>query len=131
MTKEITKDHENMIAGHVGARVRQRRKAKGMTQQALAEAIGVKFQQVQKYETGANRIAAPRLFMIAEELGVDLGYFFIGLPAMYALGGTPDQVSAQSQIEADILRAVRLCRNDVRVALLTTARAAMEKGGDA
>lgn len=130
MTKEITKDDENMIAGHVGAKVRQRRKAMGMTQQALAEEIGVKFQQVQKYETGANRIAAPRLLMIAEELKVDLGYFFIGLPAMHALGGTPDLVSAQSQIEADLLKAVRLCRNDVRVALLTTARAAMEKGGD-
>jgi len=101
-----------------------------LTQQQLAEAIGVKFQQVQKYETGANRIAAPRLFMIAEELKVDLGHFFIGLPAMYALGDMPDLVSAQSQIEADLLNAVRQCRSDVRVALLTTARAAMEKGGD-
>ena len=53
----------------------------GLTQQQLAEAIGIKFQQVQKYETGANRVSASRLWDIAQVLNVSVSYFFEGYAA--------------------------------------------------
>ncbi|WOI52295.1 helix-turn-helix transcriptional regulator [Parvularcula sp. LCG005] len=64
---------------HVGQRLRQRRCLLGMTQQKLAEAVGIKFQQIQKYESGANRVSASRLWALAEALGVPVSHFFEGL----------------------------------------------------
>jgi len=64
---------------HVGKRVRQRRWAIGMTQQQLAERVGIKFQQIQKYETGMNRISASRLWDIAHAMGVPVSFFFEGI----------------------------------------------------
>jgi len=65
---------------HVGKRIRQRRRALGMTQSQLAERLNVKFQQVQKYETGANRVSASRLWLIARALDVTVSYFFQDIP---------------------------------------------------
>ena len=64
---------------HVGKRVRHRRWMVGMTQQQLADKVGIKFQQIQKYETGMNRISAPRLWDISDALGVPISFFFEGL----------------------------------------------------
>lgn len=64
---------------HVGKRVRHRRWLAGMTQQQLAESVGIKFQQIQKYETGMNRISASRLWDIAASLSVPVSYFFDGI----------------------------------------------------
>ncbi|MCV6597815.1 MAG: helix-turn-helix domain-containing protein [Mangrovicoccus sp.] len=64
---------------HVGKKTRHRRWMVGMTQQQLAECVGIKFQQIQKYETGMNRISASRLWDIAEALEVPVSYFFDGL----------------------------------------------------
>ena len=64
---------------HVGKRVRHRRWMVGMTQQQLGDKVGIKFQQVQKYETGTNRISASRLFEIAAALEAPVSYFFEGL----------------------------------------------------
>jgi transcriptional regulator with XRE-family HTH domain len=64
---------------HVGQRVRQRRWLLGMTQQQLAEKVGIKFQQIQKYETGANRISSSRLWDISEVMDVPVSFFFEGL----------------------------------------------------
>ncbi len=64
---------------HVGKRVRHRRWMIGMTQQQLAQQVGIKFQQIQKYETGANRISASRLWDIATSLRVNVSFFFEGL----------------------------------------------------
>lgn len=64
---------------HVGKRLRHRRWMVGMTQQQLAERVGIKFQQIQKYETGANRISASRLWDIAAALNVPVAFFFEGL----------------------------------------------------
>lgn len=64
---------------HVGKRVRHRRWMLGVTQQQLAERVGIKFQQIQKYETGMNRISASRLWDIAEALDVPISFFFDGL----------------------------------------------------
>lgn len=67
------------IDAHVGERIRLRRTELGLTQEQLAEALEVSYQQVQKYETGANRVSAGRILEIARKLGVDVGYFFEGL----------------------------------------------------
>ena len=64
---------------HVGKRIRHRRWLVGMTQQQLAEQLGIKFQQIQKYETGANRVSASRLWDIADALDVSVSFFFEGL----------------------------------------------------
>ena len=69
----------HVVDVHVGKRIRQRRWLVGMTQQKLAECVGIKFQQIQKYETGANRVSASRLWEIADALEVDVGFFFEGL----------------------------------------------------
>ncbi len=66
----------NPVDVHVGARVRTRRLLIGMNQETLARALGLTFQQVQKYEGGANRVSASRLSQIAEILGVPISYFF-------------------------------------------------------
>jgi transcriptional regulator with XRE-family HTH domain len=64
---------------HVGARIRERRSMLGMSQQQLAAAIGVTYQQAHKYERGLNRISAGRLHAIATALGVKVGFFFEGV----------------------------------------------------
>jgi len=64
---------------HVGKRIRHRRWMVGMTQQQLAEQVGIKFQQIQKYETGMNRVSASRLWDISGTLGVSVSFFFDGL----------------------------------------------------
>ncbi len=66
----------NPIDVHVGSRVRLRRTLLGMSQEKLGEAIGLTFQQVQKYERGSNRIGASRLFDLARVLDVPVGFFF-------------------------------------------------------
>lgn len=65
---------------HVGARLRAMRLGKGLSQTALANAVGVTFQQIQKYEKGVNRISASMLYGIARALAVSLTAFFDGLP---------------------------------------------------
>ncbi len=66
---------------HVGMRVRHRRWMVGMTQQQLAEQVGIKFQQIQKYETGMKKISPSRLWDISDSMGVPVAYFFEGLEA--------------------------------------------------
>ena len=69
---------------HVGKRIRHRRWMVGMTQQQLAERVGIKFQQIQKYETGMNRVSASRLWDISEALSVPVSYFFEGMDSEVA-----------------------------------------------
>lgn len=64
---------------HVGKRIRHRRWMVGMTQQQLGEVVGIKFQQIQKYETGMNRVSASRLWDIATALDVSISFFFEGI----------------------------------------------------
>ena len=74
------------IDRHVGARVRERRIMLGLTQQQLADLIGVTYQQAHKYERGINRISAGRLYEISQVLSVPIGYFFDGLEGRFARG---------------------------------------------
>src|ERR1700752_510453 len=68
------------IDDHVGSRIRERRIMLGLTQQQLAEMIGVTYQQAHKYERGINRVSAGRLCECAQVLSVPVNYFFEGLP---------------------------------------------------
>lgn len=78
----------NKIDVLVGQRIRARRHALGISQTELGDAIGVKFQQIQKYETGANRVSASRLWAVAQKLGVDVVYFFEGIGTGDEIAGT-------------------------------------------
>ena len=74
----------NPVDVHVGQRLRQRRVLVGLSQEKLARMVGITFQQVQKYERGANRIVASRLFELAKVLDVPVSYFFDDLSAKVA-----------------------------------------------
>ena len=76
----VLKKATNPIDRHVGSRVRMQRMMLGMSQEKLGEAIGLTFQQVQKYEKGTNRISASRLQHIAHVLNVPVAFFFDGAP---------------------------------------------------
>ncbi|MDJ0629939.1 MAG: helix-turn-helix transcriptional regulator [Rhodobacter sp.] len=87
---------------HVGKRVRHRRWMVGMTQQQLASRVGIKFQQIQKYETGMNRISASRLWDIADALEVPVSFFFEGLDdsdgmAAFEQSGLPGDILADKE----------------------------------
>ncbi|MEO9826227.1 MAG: helix-turn-helix transcriptional regulator [Paracoccaceae bacterium] len=77
---------------HVGKRIRHRRWLVGMTQQQLAEKVGIKFQQIQKYETGMNRVSASRLWDIASALSITVSFFFEGL----------DEAETSAAFESDV-----------------------------
>ena len=85
----------NPIDKHVGGRVRMRRMLLGMSQEKLGDALGLTFQQVQKYEKGTNRIGASRLQQISKALNVTAAFFFEGVPLGegVALGGFGEEAS--------------------------------------
>jgi transcriptional regulator with XRE-family HTH domain len=76
----------NAVDRRLGQRLRARRLEIGLSQERLAEVLGLTFQQIQKYEKGVNRIAASRLFAISAALGVQVAYFFDGLSVSRADG---------------------------------------------
>ncbi|MBE9476099.1 MAG: helix-turn-helix transcriptional regulator [Proteobacteria bacterium] len=84
---------------YVGKRVRQRRWMVGFSQQQLGEAVGIKFQQIQKYETGMNRISASRLWDIADALDVPIIFFFDGYDESGTSSG--NDASGQGDLLAD------------------------------
>lgn len=85
---------------HVGKRVRHRRWMVGMTQQQLGDIVGIKFQQIQKYETGMNRISASRLWDIAQALDVSISFFFEGFEGE---GARPEQQVVDMPERGDLL----------------------------
>lgn len=76
VTAEAPRPRAQDLDRHIGERMRQRRIMLGLTQQQMADLIGVTYQQAHKYEKGINRIASGRLYRIAQALGVDVGYFY-------------------------------------------------------
>ena len=79
------------IDRHVGSRIRARRVALGLSQQEMADLIGVTYQQAHKYERGINRLASGRLWLIADALGVDVSFFFDGLHEREIAAADPRQ----------------------------------------
>lgn len=80
----------NPIDVHVGSRVRLRRMLVGMSQEKLGDMLGLTFQQVQKYEKGANRVGASRLYQISQILGVSVQFFFDDMPEAEDRGGNSE-----------------------------------------
>src|SRR3954452_6819273 len=101
---------------HVGAKLRERRIMLGMTQQQLAELVGITYQQAHKYEKGLNRIAAGRLHALARALGVEPGYFFEGL-------GEPARPTAQQRLLLELGRSFAALPRRQQEALADMARA--------
>ncbi len=96
-------DAPHPIDIHVGARVRARRRLLGITQEKLGEALGLTFQQVQKYERGSNRISASRLFELSRILAVPVTYFYEGAEALDGSGGGTLPEAAALPFEAEQL----------------------------
>jgi transcriptional regulator with XRE-family HTH domain len=94
--KDMVKKAPNPIDRHVGSRVRMRRMMLGMSQEKLGDALGLTFQQVQKYEKGANRIGASRLQQISNILQVPVSFFFEGAPSSTSGSSTPGMAEAPS-----------------------------------
>lgn len=106
---------------HVGKRIRQRRWMIGITQQQLADSVGIKFQQIQKYETGMNRVSASRLWDISRTLGVEIGFFFDGLETQVpSAGEEPDVLASKEAME--LVRAFHTIPEMQRRRLLDLAR---------
>ena len=93
----------NPIDRHVGSRVRMQRILLGMSQEKLGEALGVTFQQVQKYEKGANRIGASRLQQISKVLAMPPSFFFDGSPPSEATSPPGFEEAAASSFVVDFL----------------------------
>jgi len=79
--KRKTRGHATDVDAHVGDRLRTLREERGLSQEALGQRVDVSFQQIQKYERGANRVGASRLFEFSQVLGVPVESFFNGLPS--------------------------------------------------
>jgi len=80
-------DGPHAADAHVGGRIRLRRTLQGMSQSELADALGMTFQQIQKYEKGTNRVSASKLWDIAHALKVPVSYFFEELPSSFTPAG--------------------------------------------
>lgn len=94
----------NEIDEYVGKRLRRRRRLLGMTQQQLAQAVGIRFQQIQKYECGANRVTASRLYELALALAVPVNYFFDGLEHNEKAANDAHEAPANDRdLSADVL----------------------------
>ena len=109
---------------HVGIKIRQRRWLVGMTQQQLAAEVGIKFQQIQKYETGANRVSASRLWDIAGTLQVEVSFFFEGLKVVPADGvnaAVPSDLMADKE-SLDLVRSYYAIPETQRRRLFDLAR---------
>lgn len=112
------------VDAHVGKRVRERRTRLDMSQTALAQACGITFQQVQKYENGANRVSASRLWQFAAIFGVPVDYFFEGLSRHKISTETMQTIDAErrgnvprsGEIDAELVKLARA------LAKLTDAR---------
>lgn len=120
---------KHLVDVHVGKRIRQRRWMNGTTQQQLAEAVGIKFQQIQKYETGMNRVSASRLWDIAHVLNVPVSFFFEGLDAADVsetrAGDVPSDVLTDKEA-LDLLRSYYAIPENQRRRLFDLARVLSE-----
>ena len=121
-----------VIDHYVGTNIRLRRKELGLSQPHVADAIGVSFQQLQKYERGTNRISGSTLFLTAEVLDVPVGYFFKGLPdhssgaTIDALTGVQDLLSEGGSLE--LLSSYRHLSPNMRRALVAVSSALVSDG---
>jgi transcriptional regulator with XRE-family HTH domain len=105
------KKKPNPIDVHIGARIRFRRNMIGMSQEKLGEALGITFQQIQKYEKGSNRVGGSRMQHIADTLGVPVSFFFEDAPAVSrdaAAAGASEPSLTELAAYPDMLRMMRM-----------------------
>jgi transcriptional regulator with XRE-family HTH domain len=115
----------NSIDIYVGSRLRRRRRLLGLTQANLGEQVGIRFQQIQKYECAANRISASRLFDLSEALHVPVQYFYDGLSDKDAANDSdvlPSDVLSQRET-MELVRAYYSLGEEPRRRLLDLAKA--------
>jgi transcriptional regulator with XRE-family HTH domain len=116
------------IDQHVGERIRLRRAERGLTQEQLAAALDVSYQQIQKYETGANRISAGRLYEISRRLGVDVGYFFEDLDADQEPAAAPLEHGGRQRSAIELVRKFAQIRDpEVRAAIAGLVKTVVER----
>jgi transcriptional regulator with XRE-family HTH domain len=112
---------------HLGRRLRRRRRILGLTQQQLAGACGVRFQQIQKYECAANRMSAARLWQLSEVLEVPVSYFYEGLAQDSAQDREPEPPEPDARREThDLVQAFYSISERPRQRLLDMARSLNE-----
>ena len=122
------------IDTHVGKRLRARRRLLNLTQETLANAVEIRFQQIQKYESGANRISASRLWSLAKALNVPVSYFFDGMnghepvseyerSGMYGFDDAPSANILDDKETLDLVRYYYQMNEEPRRRLLDLARA--------
>ena len=94
MDKHFEEQGPNPVDRHVGLRIRMRRKELGVSQERLAEAVGLTFQQIQKYERAANLVSASKLWEMAGFLQTTVAYFYEGLPELSASEAPQEQIQS-------------------------------------
>ena len=130
----------NPIDIHVGSRIRLRRTMLGMSQEKLGEALGITFQQVQKYEKGTNRVGASRLQNISSILGVPVAFFFEDAPGEAAQDGAAGMQESSSAFVVNFLSSneglqlnrafVKISDPKVRRRIIDLVKALAENSGD-
>ena len=116
----------NAADHHVGARIRERRIMLGLSQQQLAQLIGVTYQQAHKYERGLNRISAGRLYEIAQVLGVPVSWFFDGLSRAHA----PAEMTQRQRMCLELARNYAAIENEKHQEALSQMARALASSGD-
>ena len=116
---------KNPVDLHIGQRVRHRRWLLGMTQQQLAQSVGIRFQQIQKYESGANRVSASRLWDLSQALDIPVSFFFEGLVGKIEANGDGSVEAGvlQNKETMDLIRAYYGLDEGPRRRLLDLAKA--------
>lgn len=112
---------------HLGARLREARLQRGWSQELLADALGISFQQVQKYERAANRVAASRLWQIALALDLPVAWFFEDLPAAPGAAPPPELLRPRQSLE--LLRHYEALTPALRADLLNVVKAIAAASG--
>ncbi len=134
--RELLPSEVYRVDEHVGNRVRLRRKLLGMSQTTLGQALGIAFQQVQKYERGTNRISSSTLYAISRVLDVQVSYFFDGLPmpgatAPVAVQTNGGRVTHDPMRDPEIIRLVaayyRIGDEEMRKQLLMLVRSVADR----
>ena len=128
MTDKATGEYSAAeIDSIVGERIRRKRILTGLTQDQLGEALGVSYQQIQKYETGANRVSVGRLYLLAQRLDVSPGWFFDGLHQDSADQEDDEAIHSSSRFAIDCVRHLTRIRDErVRAAIQTMIRTLAE-----
>jgi transcriptional regulator with XRE-family HTH domain len=120
------------IDRRIGERIRQRRTEVGLTQEQLGSALGCSYQQIQKFENGANRIAAAQLHGLAARLEVPVGWFFEEDAGTAIAAASLEEHGGRQRAAIDVARGfARIDRHEVKLALAGLVRAVVERqGGD-